>query len=238
MSDNKRNKGKNTTKATVKKAPIKAQAEAVEQREETKPVEAAKTFTLAEVQEMIKAAVAEATANAKPIVENTVMQVAPIEYVTLMFTGRMAEGCVVGLGELGKINSDFGTIDVPKRAFLQKRDYKVDKLLSKRVIVVLNGLDDKELERFNLKYKDGEILTPELFSQLLDLETGKLTEVFGKLCEGHKREVASLFYEAYMNKDNRIDLDKVKALNDLTKDINEEGLFIPILKEMSREIVS
>lgn len=226
-------KAKKRTAAKPKTKPIeeiKIEAPIEEAKPETpvEEVKVEKTFTLAEVEAMIKKAVAEQ--------QQPVMQVVPTETVTLLFAGEMAQGCYLSLGKLGQINTNWGTIDVPKRAFLQDRDYKVDKLLEKRIVLVVNGLTDKELERFHLKYKEGEVLDYDTFAKMLDLPTEQITGIFEKLCEEHKRTVATHFLTAYLNKDNRVTLDKVRKLNKLSKTVKPEGLFTAILSGMSKEI--
>ena len=196
-----------------------------------------KEFSREEVDEIVAAAVREALAEVSADKESApVLQVAQQEYVTLMFVGSMANGCVVSLGDLGQINRSFGTIDVPKRDFFQKRDFRVDKLLEKRKLVVLGGLDGAEVERFGLEYGDGELLDFGIFSKILDFTEDELALIFSKLCESHKRTVATTFITAYESGDARVTQEKAHRLNDISRAVDADGLFTPILEDMGRKL--
>ena len=203
----------------------------VEKNEQPKT---AKRFTQDEVDALIKKALAEFAQNQaqQPIIQVTKND----EMVTLMFTSTIAKGSIVSLGKLGQINSSFGTIDVPKKEFMQGKDSKVDKLLERRKLVVLNGLEKEEMERFGLVYKDGELLTQSVYYKLLDFSTEEITKLFNKLCITHKRVVATTFITAYQNGDKRVTQEKVKELNTLSKVFDEDGMFTPILKDMGKEL--
>lgn len=200
-----------------------------------------KTFTKSDVDAIVAAAVEKAIADANvSSAENTkaapIIQIQKEEMVTLLFTGAMAKGCVLSLDDLGVINRPYGTVDVPKSMFLQKRSYRVDKLLEKRIVVVLNGLDESEKERFGLVYKDGELLNTSAYYKILDFSEEQIAKIFTKLCDQHARIVAKTFIDAYANGDKRVTQEKIKRLNSLSKKIDKDGLLTPILEDMGRKL--
>ena len=207
------------TKKTTKKA-------------ETKPVETEKTFTSAEVEAMIQKALAD-YASKTPVV-----QTAKEEYVTLCFIGAIAAGTVVSLGKLGQINSAGMPRDFVKKDFIDSLGIPVvDALLRSRELVVLDGLTDIERERFGVDYKEGETLTTQAFYSLLSYDKKKICEIYARLCDAHKKTVAKIYQTAYFeNHDNRITPDTVKALNKLSKKVDQKGLFTSILEYMGNKL--
>lgn len=171
----------------------------------------------------------QAQTRAQPVV----MQVKNDEMVTLLFLGAIAQGTVVSLGTLGQINRAGGTIDVPKSAFFQGLTYSVEKMLQKRSLIVVNGLTDEERERFGVKYRDGELLSANNFYRLLDLDVETLKDIYPKLCEEHQRMIATMFITAYEKDDVRVNMEKVKALNKISKKLDKDGLFTPIVQSLN-----
>lgn len=208
-----------------------------EVKKETAKVETpkAKTFTQDEVNNLVAQAVEKALASVQA---QPVLQVAKDEYVTVMFMGVMASDSTVALGKLGNINRTGGTLDIPKKEFLQGLGTPVvDALLKNRSLIVVNGLTDEERERFGLKYTEGELISSTVYYKLLDLTTEEITNVYKNLCEGHKRTVAKLFITAYFeDNDKRVAIDTVKALNKISKEIDKDGLFTPILEDFGKKI--
>ena len=146
----------------------------------------------------------------------------------------VSDTSVLTLGKLGQINRVGGTLDIPKKEFFQGIDAKVDKLMRRRELIVINGLTDEERSRYRLDYK--ELLSADMYYKLLDLDVKVLYEIFPKLCESHQRIVAKLFISAYEDGDNRIHPDTVKVLNNLSKKTDPDGMFTPILKDMGRKL--
>lgn len=175
-----------------------------------------------------------------PVVEKPVdriIQVEKVEKVVLLFAGEVAKGTTIWLGnELGSINGSFNTVEVNKKDFIQKRSLVVDKMLKKRQLIVLDGLTDVEKKRYGLEYKDGELLTTDLRENLLNLPIEKLTNIFEKLCEEHKKIVATVFIDEYEANNPLVTQEKVKALNKLSKAVIDKGLFTPILKDMGQKL--
>lgn len=155
------------------------------------------------------------------------------EFVTLLYIGAIADGTVVSLGKLGQINKAGSTRDIPKREFLQGMTYAIEKMLESRALIVVNGLTQEERERYGLDYKDGELLTQDAFYKLLNYSDAEITAIYRKLCEEHRRVVAKMFLSAYFERgDNRITAEKVKSLNDISKENDKDGMFKPILEDM------
>lgn len=234
---------KTTTRTTKTTAKTKVE-EAVSQEgtekqmpEAADPVEketVQKTYSEADVKALIDEALkARAEELAKAVQPQVVMQVKSDESVTILFLGAIAEGTVVSLGSLGQINRAGGTIDVPKTEFFQGMTYTVERMLQNRKLIVVNGLTDEERERFGVKYKDGELLSVNNFYRLLDLDVATLKDLYPKLCEEHQRMIATMFITAYEKGDIRVNMEKAKALNKLSKRIDQEGLFTPIIKSLN-----
>lgn len=194
---------------------------------------ASRTYSEAETQAMIQKAVEEAL---KKQSNGTILQVVPEEKVTLLFIGGISNGTTVNLGTIGKINKDGGTIEVPKRDFIQGMNPTVDLLLKNRKLIVVNGLNEEERERYELIYGEDEVLSANAFRKLLSYDTKTICDIFEKLCVEHKRIVVRVFLNAYMNnRDQRVSSEKVKALNKISKSVEERGMFIYLLELMGRE---
>lgn len=195
-----------------------------------------KRYTADELDAAVAKAVAEALAKqqAQP---QTVVQVAKDEYVTILFIGAIAEGTVVAMPKWGQITYAGGMLDIPKKDFLQGIGIQVNAaLLKERKILVISGLTDEERRRFGVAYKDGEYLTAQALFELVGYDKDKICDIFAKLCEEHKRVVAKVYLSAYFDKhDNRINRETIKELNKLSKAIDSDGLFTPILEDMGRK---
>lgn len=194
-----------------------------------KEQEKEETYSKKEVETMIADAVAAAISD---INKNT-NTVRAEEYVTLMYLGNIAEGTVVTMGKLGQFYKSGDTRDIPKRDFLQNMDIRLSKMLEKRQILVLSGLDDRERERYGLLYEDGEVLTREQFDKILSYSDKQLTEIFSLLCSEHQKMVAGKIMNAYFeNHDSRITPERVKILHSISKKNKKEGLFLPVIEAM------
>jgi hypothetical protein len=192
-----------------------------------------KLFTEQQVQDIV----AEAVKNAIASYAKDIRQEQPIyakeEYVTLLYIGAIADGTVVSLGKLGQINKAGSTRDILKKEFLNGITYGIEKMLENRSLIVVNGLTQEERERYGLDYQEGETLTQEAFYKLLNYSDSDICSIFRKLCEEHRRVVAKLFLSAYFEKrDNRITAEKVKSLNEISKENDKDGMFKPILEDM------
>ena len=194
-----------------------------------KEQEKEETYSKKEVEKMIADAVASAIAN----INQNANTVRAEEYVTLMYLGNIAEGTVVTMGKLGQFYKSGDTRDIPKRDFLQNMDIRLSKMLEKRQILVLSGLDERERERYGLLYKDGEILSRDQFEAILSYSDAMIAEVFSTLCKEHQKIVAEKIMNAYFeNHDSRITPERVKKLQMISKKNNKDGLFLPVIEAM------
>ena len=194
----------------------------------------AKRYSEAEVNDMIAKAVQQAIEKTQT---NNQVVLKKQEYVTIVYLGAIAQGTVVFLGaKLGSLNRAGVPRDVPKDDFLQSLGIPVvDNLLRKKSLIVLDGLTEEEKERFNIVYKEGELLTKEAFFKLFDYSTEDVCAIFNKACKEHKELIAKMFYTAYFQEqDGRINYETVKALNECSKDIKKDGLFAPILESITK----
>lgn len=220
----------NTTKkgAGAKPAAAKATARVVEAAGE-------KTYTGTELQKIVEAAVAKYAAEHPQTPQ--VINVKPDEMVTVLFLHPVAKSCVISLGKLGQINRAGSTLDIPKREFLQGINGVVESLLRSRKLIVTDGLTDEERERYGVLYKEGELLSVKMYQKLLDYGKEDICAIFKKLCEGHKKAVAILYATAYFEeRDPRVNMETVTALNKLSKSVDKGGMFTAILGDMGRKL--
>ena len=165
----------------------------------------------------------------------TVVMAAPEEQVELTYIASVSPNNVLSLGDYGTLNGVGGCFNVPHKDFAGKfMTPEVRGLLNQRRLIVLNGLTADERRRYNVDYKDGELLDMQMFDRLLDMPLDRVKEIFTKLCVEHKQMVATRFISAYQKGDNRISREKVETLNDLSKAIDPKGMFRPILEGMNK----
>lgn len=156
------------------------------------------------------------------------------EYVTILFIGAMAEDSVFDISPFGYISRAGEELLIPKRQFLQQRTYRIDKLLKKRVLIVTNGLTDEERKRIGVLYTQEELLSADMYYSLFDYSRKDICRIFKSVCPEHKRVIATMYITAYYDGDNRINRDTVEALEALSRDVDPNGLFKPILDGMSK----
>lgn len=188
-----------------------------------------------EAQALMQSMVAQMVAAQKP----TVVQVAPQkeEMVTLLYMGAVAEGSRVNLGEkLGEIMGRGGTRTISKTVFFENMTPGVLNRLKDRRLIVLDGLTDEERERYGVNYKDGELVSKEIYYKLLDLDEDTVVSIFKKACYRHKQLIASLYADAYGMGDNRINQPLIQKLNRASKAIDKDGMFTAILKDMAKAL--
>lgn len=192
-----------------------------------------RTYTQSEIDAIVAEAIKKYAEAQSPV-----LQVVEDKYVTLMFMSAVAQGTTISLGKLGSINRPGVAQDFPKKDFIAALGTPVvDALLRSRQLLVLNGLDADERERFGLEYKEGEVLSQSAFFKMLDYPQGKMIEVFKQLCPEHQMTVSKIYQEAYFeNHDNRIHPDTVKALNRISKASYPAGMFTPILEDMGAKL--
>ena len=196
-----------------------------------------KTYTEAELNAIVNKAVAEAVKTAMQNVQPQTVYVKDQtdEYVTLLYMGVIAEGSTVHLNDrLGDIQGRGGTRDIPKKEFLQNLTPSVLDRLKDRRLIVLSGLSDDERERYGLKYDDGELLSPDIYYKLLALPEDTICKIFKLACPSHKAIITTLFIDAYMAHDSRVNQPLVQRLNELSKEADKDGMFKAILKDMAK----
>ncbi len=214
------------------------------------------TFTKAEVQEMIRQAIADAKLN-QP---QTIVQVRGDEEVTLLFIDAVSKDTIIYLGDnLGQINRSGGTITVPKRAFLQGITPTIENLLAERKLIVVDGLTETERYNHNVLYTEGELLSEDMYFKLFDLSKDQMIKMYRQLCKEHKKIVAKMLVTGYFARKTliekgkvaieydifplevvkRIDIsqDEIQQLNEMTFDLSDEGLFSLILEDMGKNLV-
>lgn len=200
---------------TAPKAPEAAVAETVNTTI-AEPEEAGKTFTEAELNALIAAAVQKALSNVPQVTQTVV--VAPEETVKVVFFGGIARGTTVRInGDMGYINRDGGSREFPKREFLSKLDKVTEDLLTDRKLIIVDGLTDEERERYGVLYTEGELLDEHHFAKLLDYGANELLAFYKLLCSAHKDVVAKMFVSALDGGDTRVTVEKVKLLRKFDK---------------------
>lgn len=206
---------------------------AEETKKTQKPKE--KMYSETDVKKLIAEAIKEEMSKQQPTQTYTIRD----EYVTLLYIGAICQGTSVNLGNIGRINRSGGTLDVPKRDFIQNLGNRVvDSLLRSRSLIVVNGLTDEERERYGLLYREGELLSQTMYFKLFDYPQADILRIYKDLCDEHKKVVAKMYMTAYFDKkDNRINIDLIKKLNKISKTVYANGLFAPILDDMSKKIV-
>ena len=164
----------------------------------------------------------------------TVIQAAPAEEpVVLLFLGGIMPGSTVALGELGSIYRDGGTLTVSKEAFFSKLNSTAEFMLRTRQLIVVSGLNDEERERYNVAYKDRELLTEKTYGRLLVYDTDELKTIYKTLCPEHKALAAKVFASAVYENDGRATPEKIKALALIDR---EEGIKNSAFLEMLKSI--
>lgn len=194
-----------------------------------------KTYSAEELNEIVAKAVAEALA--KQQTTHTTYIRKDDELVSLLYMGACVEGSTVKLWEPnGVIQGRGGILDIPKSEFLQNMNPSVLKRLKDRRLIVVDGLTDSERDRYGVNYSDGELVSRDIYSKLLDYNENKIVEIFGKVCYRHKQLIASLFMDAYNANDNRINQPLIQRLQKASKKVEPKGMFTAILKDMAKAL--
>lgn len=193
-----------------------------------------KKYTQEELDAAVKSAAEDAArAAVEQYIKNNPVTVAHIqeEYVTLLFMGIMAPDCVYRIGDMEFTRT--GAIQqISKKDFLSGKIRNLDKALRRRKLIVTEGLTESERNIFGVNYREGELMTADTYHKLLDLDHDIVVNIFKNLCTEHKIAVARIYADAYMRRDNRIRLETVRALNDISKTTDKDGMFSKILKSM------
>lgn len=230
-------KKNNTAKRPYKKAEKPetegTEAKTVDIMVDENPLEEAHTsettYNQSEVEAMIAKAVAEAMANnTKPTIIQNVLQK---ETISLVYIGCVSEGTQIKLGKLTPISNAGVVYDYDKNEFKKHCNSVIEQLMRDRKLIVVSGMTEAEREQYGVDYKESEILTQQNFRKILDLDTDKLVAMYEKLCPEHKKLIAKIFYSA-AESDNRVTLEKCRRLNELSKAVDQNGLFTNLIKNI------
>lgn len=237
---------KKAAKSTEKVTTTKEKATTNEEVTETSVQE--KTYTESEVQAMVaaaaKKAVEEALAAQAPAPQ--IVQVSADEpKVVMLFQSECSPESRIDFGPngmFGSIQGKSGTVTVAKSDWAGRfRDAMVQNLLKNRELVVLSGLTEEEREIYDVKYRDGEVLTQKAFAAMLDMGD-ELVTVFSDLCVSNREMVARRLASAYESGDRRVTRSLVTKLNDISKrdyyglaegDKRKRGAFAGIIDAMN-----
>ena len=197
-----------------------------------------KTYTETEVKQLLNAAVEKAVNKAlseKDLHKNKEDE--KTETVTVLFIAEVSPENVLIIPGYGSMRPG-SYLEVPKKEFGgQFMSPLVRKLIHKRHLIVLNGLTADERIRYDCDYKEGEVLTEKAFDHILDYEAAKLGSLFEKLCAEHQKFVCRRIITAFENGDNRINIEKVKTVNDISKATFADGLLKPVVEAYRNELL-
>lgn len=235
-------KKKRTTKKAATATAKAAEAPKESEVEQTTPAE--KTYS----EDDVKRLVAEAMAGLKKELEEAkAAAAAPVQapaapegVVTIMLMAECNKNNILELKGYGILRPS-SYLEIPKKEFGGKFMTQLARqLIDKRHILVVSGLNKDERLRWNCDYKPGEVLDENLFDHLLDLPISRLVELFPQLCDEHKMFVVRRFITAQENKDNRLSLEKIEAMNRCAKQcgalVDGKSIFQPILDRAAEAI--
>lgn len=179
------------------------------------------TFTKSQVEEMIAAAIKQATQGISVAKED--------EMVTMLYLAEVSKDDTLVLPGFGTLRPH-SYLQVTKKEFGSKfMTALARKMIDRRYLLVISGLTDEERERWNCLYRPGEIMSESVFDKMLALPTKEICDIFRNLCPEHRQFIVTRFITATERKDNRVSLDKALALNEISKADGEE-LFRPIIE--------
>jgi len=232
---------KRATKSTDKSANTSTKAETAT------PVQQ-KIYTEDEVQALVAAAAKKAVEEALAA-QTTAPQIVQVSAdepkVVMLFQSECSPESRIDFGPngmFGSIQGKSGTVTVAKSDWAGRfRDAMVQNLLKNRELVVLSGLTDEEREIYDVKYREGEVLTQKAFTAMLDMGD-ELVSIFSDLCVSNREMVARRLSSSYENGDRRVTRALVTRLNDISKrdyyglpdgDKRKRGAFAGIIDAMN-----
>ena len=136
----------------------------------------------------------------------------------------------------GYIQGRGGMLTINKRLFLQNMNENVLRRLKDRRLVVIDGLDESERERYDLNYSDGELVSQDIYYKLFSLSEDNVAKIFKMACYRHKQLIATLYYDEYISGGNRVNQQFIQRLNELSKEVEKEGMFKAMLKDMALDL--
>lgn len=169
-------------------------------------------------------------------------QTKPEDVVILYYVPACSPDNEANLGDYGVVRPG-QYIEIPKKEFGRFMSPQARKFVEKRRLLVLSGLNEEERRRWNCDYRPGETLTENAFDNLLDLSEAKIADLFCALCTEHKRAVVRFLYskadEAQRRGepiDNRIDLSKVRTLNEISKGDEPDGMLNKLIEQVKAQL--
>lgn len=216
--------------AAKRTATAKAHTQASEAAESPTQV-AAKSYSQEELDAIVAAAVQKAVAGlGMPV------QTAQDSVVTVLFIAEVSKESLLDIPGYGAMRPN-SYLEIPKKEFGGKfMSPLVRLLIDNRHLLVVDGLSKDERIRWNCDYKEGEVLSEQVFDHMLDYDTARLCAIVTSLCEEHKRFVCRRIIQAKLQKDNRVSLEMVKAVNELTTGISDGGLLKTVIDDFRNEI--
>ena len=158
------------------------------------------------------------------------------EKVVFMWQAEVADENVVTFGPngmYGRITGKYGTFFVPKSELSRVLDGQVRTFLDYRWLVVISGLSDDERKMLDVDYKEGELLSREAYKYIVEMED-KILDIYPDLHIGHKKAVASRYYEQWQLRNPHVKRDVVLKLVKMSAG-EEKVAFQKIIEEMNME---
>ena len=192
-------------------------------------------YSQGEVQAMIAEAVRRALEEQRSAPQ-VVQVAADVEKVHFLWQAEVSEENVFEIGRdgiYGRIVGRTGSFYVPKNDLSRVMDAMIRLLLTRRWIVVVDGLDESEREAYGVNYKEGELLDKRAFAKMVELGDGMLS-IYPKLCKGHQEMVAKRYHEAFAQRSPFVTREVVTELNRLSREAgSENGDFADIIEAMN-----
>ena len=189
---------------------------------------------LAEMQAKMEAMQAQLAERTAPV---SIFAAAPEERVFFRWQAPVADENKLEIGPNGRwgtVTGKTGAFSVPKSELGSVMSTQFRGLLDRRWLIVLSGLDEEEQEALGVRYRAGEVLDKQAFSNLLKLGM-ELAPLYKALCPGNREIVEKLVYEKWVAT-HKAKRDLMEALNRTAKECGRpENAFRMILQEMNAE---
>lgn len=189
---------------------------------------------LADMKTQMEALKAQLAAQTAPV---SIVAAPQEEKVSFRWQAPVADENVLEIGQNGRwatITGKTGAFSVPKGELGNVLTPMIRRMIDRRWLIVLGGLDEAEQEALGVRYRAGEILDKAAFSNLLKLGD-KIVSVYRDLCPGNREIVEKLIYEQWC-KSRKAKRELMEALNQAAKECgNAENAFRKILQEMNEE---
>ena len=158
------------------------------------------------------------------------------EKVVFMWNAEVSDENVVTFGPngmYGRITGKYGTFFVPKSELSRVLDNQVRYFLDHRWLTIVSGLSQEERQMLDVNYKDGELLSRDAYKFIVEMED-KILDIYPDLHNGHKKAVASRYYEQWQIRNPHVKRDVVLKLIKMSAG-EEKVAFQKIIEEMNLE---